>query len=212
MMATMTHEKGLTLVRTFYQQEDVLLIARSLLGKVIVTEIDGELTSGYILETEAYAGIKDRASHAFGGRRTARTETMYGRGGTSYVYLCYGIHCLFNVVTNVEGTPHAVLVRALRPLHGIEVMRKRRAPNRFTTHGPGTLSQALGIRMEHNATDLVNGNIRIEDHGVVVPSKAVIISPRIGVDYAGADSLLPYRFRIASSHASLLPLTGKSVE
>lgn len=211
-MATMTRGIGRTLDRTFYQQEDVLLIARSLLGKVIVTEIDGELTSGYIMETEAYAGITDRASHAFGGKRTARTETMYGPGGTSYVYLCYGIHCLFNVVTNVEGTPHAVLLRALRPLHGIEVMRKRRAPNRFTTHGPGTLSRALGIRMEHNATDLVNGNIRIEDHGVIVPPKEVINGPRIGVDYAGMDSLLPYRFRIASSQAALRSIKGNRVE
>ena len=137
---------------------------------------------------------------------------MYGPGGTSYVYLCYGIHCLFNVVTNVEGTPHAILIRAIHPLQGIDVMRKRRAPNGSTTRGPGTLSRALGIRMEHNATDLVGGNIRIEDHSVVVPPMEVMIGPRIGVDYAGTDSLLPYRFRIASSQASLRTLNGSSVE
>jgi DNA-3-methyladenine glycosylase len=152
-----------------------------------------------ITETEAYAGAGDKASHASGGRRTARNEPMYGQGGVAYVYLCYGIHHLFNVVTNREGTPHAVLVRAVHPLEGIDVMVQRRGRVRFSTGGPGTLSQALGIHTSQSGTDLLGTRIWIEDRGIVVPQKEVIVGPRVGVDYAGEDALLPYRFRIAPS-------------
>jgi DNA-3-methyladenine glycosylase len=110
----------------FYSRKDVELIARQLLGKVLCSNIEGDITCGMIVETEAYAGITDRASHAYGGRRTARTEIMYRPGGTAYVYLCYGIHHLFNVVTNVQDQPHAVLIRAIEPIEGIDVMLKRR--------------------------------------------------------------------------------------
>jgi DNA-3-methyladenine glycosylase len=181
--------------RSFYRNDDVVDIARALLGKVLVSNTGGKRTAGIITETEAYAGIGDRASHAFGGRRTARNEVMYGDGGVAYVYLCYGIHHLFNVVTHTRDTPHAVLVRAIHPLEGTDVMAKRRGRgSRLTTNGPGTLTQALGISTAHNGTDLLDGVIHIEDRKINVPGKLIITGPRIGVEYAKEDALLPYRF------------------
>ncbi|MEO8588508.1 MAG: DNA-3-methyladenine glycosylase [Flavobacteriales bacterium] len=182
---------------SFYTRANVVRIARDLLGKVLVTELDGSRTTGIITETEAYAGVKDRASHAYTGKRTGRNAPMYARGGTAYVYLCYGVHHLFNVVTNLEDIPHAVLIRAIRPLEGTEIMARRRSPAAATTGGPGTLSQALGIRTVHSGLDLEGDVIWIEDHGLTIPKRRVIIGPRVGVDYAGDDALLPYRFRIA---------------
>lgn len=190
--------------RSFYERPDVVTIARELLGKVIVTEFDAVRTTGIITETEAYAGVLDKASHASGGRRTARNEPMYGQGGLAYVYLCYGIHHLFNVVTNVAGVPHAVLVRGIQPLEGMEVMCARRGGTKLTTSGPGTLTAALGIRTEHSGADLLTGPIRLEDHGIRFPPEDLLIGPRIGVDYAGEDALLPYRFRVAPSRLSKL--------
>lgn len=187
------------LPRSFYLDDDVVAIARDLLGKVIVTQLHGHRTAAIITETEAYAGVNDRASHAWNGRRTARTEVMFGQGGTAYVYLCYGIHHLFNVVTNVEGVPHAVLVRAVKPVEGTAIMRERRGGN-LTTNGPGTLSIALGIRTAHTGTDLLGDAVWIEDRDIAVPRRHIIAGPRIGVDYAGKDALLPYRFRVAPSH------------
>lgn len=183
------------LPRSYYTGGDVVAIARDLLGKVLVTDFDGVLTAGIICETEAYAGAGDRASHAYAFRRTPRNEVMYGEGGTAYVYLCYGIHHLFNVVTNAADIPHAVLIRAIHPVDGIDVMRARRGNGaRFSTGGPGTLTQALGIRTTHNGTDLLSDTLFVEDRSIVVPSGVVVTGPRIGVDYAGADALLPYRF------------------
>jgi len=182
------------LSRSFYARPDVVAIARDLLGKVLVTRMDGVRTSAVITETEAYAGAGDRASHAHGGKVTPRNKVMYGRPGIAYVYLCYGIHHLFNVVTHAPGTAHAVLVRAVHPLEGREVMLQRRGGRKLTTGGPGTLSQALGIHTRHSGTDLLQDLITIEDHGISVPVDAVITGPRIGVDYADEDALLPYRF------------------
>lgn len=183
------------LPRSFYSGTDVVSIARCLLGKVLVTRFDGGSTAGIISETEAYAGPGDRASHAYAGRRTPRNEVMYAEGGTAYVYLCYGIHHLFNVVTNSSGIPHAVLIRAIHPLEGIDVMRGRRGTGaRLSTGGPGTLTQALGIRTSHNGTDLLGDTIYIEDRSITVPERIIISGPRIGVDYAGDDAALPYRF------------------
>lgn len=183
------------LPRSFYSGTDVVSIARCLLGKVLVTRLDGGTTAGIISETEAYAGPGDRASHAYAGRRTPRNEVMYAEGGTAYVYLCYGIHHLFNVVTNSSGIPHAVLIRAIHPLEGIDVMRARRGTRaRLSTGGPGTLTQALGIRTSHNGTDLLGDTIYIEDRSITVPERIIISGPRIGVDYAGDDAALPYRF------------------
>ena len=182
---------------SFYARPDVLQISRELLGKVLVSEMDGIRTSGIITETEAYAGIHDKASHAYGNRQTKRTATMFGPPGISYVYLCYGIHHLFNVVTHQEGIPHAVLVRAIEPLEGIEEILRRRKKEKLRKNicgGPGTLSQGLGIKTIHNGLDLSSSPITIEDHGIIVPEKQISVGPRIGVDYAKEDALLPYRF------------------
>jgi DNA-3-methyladenine glycosylase len=182
------------LSRSFYLQADVVKVARELLGKVLVNRSEGIVTAGVITETEAYAGEVDRASHAFGGRRTKRNEVMYAAGGFSYVYLCYGMHQMFNVVSNKQDVPHAVLVRAVHPIAGIDVMAERRRAKVLTTNGPGKVTQALGIHSGHNAIDLTGDVLYIEDRGIVVPDREIITGPRIGVDYAGDDALLPYRF------------------
>jgi DNA-3-methyladenine glycosylase len=181
----------------FYQQQDVVLIAQQLLGKELITNIDGVITSGIITETEAYAGITDRASHAYGGRQTQRNQNMYAAGGICYVYLCYGIHHLFNVVTNTNGKPHAVLIRNIKPakgLHTILYRRNKKKVDKTLSTGPGTMSQALGIRTLHNGIDLLGDTIWIEDAGINPSPKEIKATPRIGVDYAGDDALLPYRF------------------
>lgn len=196
------------LEKDFYLSEDVVQIARDLLGKYLCTKIEGKLTSGIITETEAYAGEIDKASHAFGNRRTNRTEIMFADGGVSYVYLCYGIHHLFNVVTNYKDTPHAVLIRAIKPVDGIETILKRR--NILTKEnvkdflskdkknkiagGPGTVSQALGIKTKHTGLDLTGNVIWIEDRGLKINKKDIIAGPRVGVDYAGEHAKWPYRF------------------
>jgi DNA-3-methyladenine glycosylase len=141
------------LKRSFYTRDNVVAVARELLGKFLITRIDGVLTSGMITETEAYGGISDRASHAYNGRRTNRTEIMFAEGGTAYVYLCYGIHHLFNVVTHKKDTPHAILIRAIEPVEGIDIMVERRKKERLDfslTSGPGALSQALGIHVKNS--------------------------------------------------------------
>lgn len=183
--------------RDFYLRDDVVQISRELLGKVLCTRLGGELTSGMITETEAYRGRNDKACHANDGRRTDRTEVMYHRGGTAYVYLCYGIHHLFNVVTNREDTADAVLVRAVRPLEGVQLMRQRRdreAVEPGLTAGPGRLTQALGITTGHYGTDLRGDTIWIEDRGLDKASGEIASGPRIGVDYAGDHAERPWRF------------------
>jgi len=189
---------------SFYLRKDVVKISRELLGKYLFTNIDGIFTGGIITETEAYNGEVDRASHAFGGRRTNRTEIMYGEGGHAYVYLCYGIHSLFNVVTNKNGIPHAVLVRAIYPVEGMDQMRIRRKRSKASDAelciGPGTVSQALGIHFKDSGKSLLENEIWIEDKGLKIPAKEIIVGPRIGVDYAGKDALLPYRFRVLHSY------------
>lgn len=181
---------------SYYANPDVVFLAKDLLGKTLCTRIGGVLTGGIITETEAYAGVTDKASHAYGDRRTKRTETMYGKGGTSYVYLCYGIHRLFNIVTNVKGIPHAVLVRAISPTIGIEEIIKRRGvkPSPTFCVGPGKVTQALGIDLLHNNLSLRGKDIWIKDDGVKIDLKDIQAGPRIGVDYAGEDAKLPYRF------------------
>lgn len=183
----------------FYQRTNVLAIAEELLGKLLVTHFDGETTSGRIVETEAYNGVTDRASHAYGGRRTGRTEVMFGAGGAAYVYLCYGIHHLFNVVTNTLGTPHAVLVRGIEPVEGKPIMMKRMNKEVFDTsigRGPGNVSRALGIYKQHTGFSLNENHIFIVDDGFNYLPSDIIKSSRIGVDYAGEDALLDYRFYV----------------
>ncbi|MDR3025421.1 DNA-3-methyladenine glycosylase [Chryseobacterium sp.] len=182
---------------SYYSNQDVLFLAQNLLGKVLFTDINGEVTAGIIVETEAYFGVLDKASHAYGGRRTNRTETLYSHGGVSYVYLCYGIHHLFNVVTSVKDEPHAVLIRAVEPLIGKDIMELRRnmsADKAAISSGPGSAAKALGIDKSFNKKDLDGNEIWIEDHGIQYPSDDIIKAPRIGVAYAQEDALLPWRF------------------
>jgi DNA-3-methyladenine glycosylase len=183
----------------FYQQKDVIKIAKQLLGKILVTQLNGVRTSGIITETEAYVGVNDKASHAWNNRRTKRTEIMYMPGGVAYVYLCYGIHYLFNVITHVADVPHAVLIRALEPLDGIDEMKARygKAPPLFTA-GPGSLSKALGINSILNGASLTGNTIWIED-AEEIPENMIVTGSRVGVQYAGDDAYLPYRFSIKNS-------------
>ena len=185
------------LARSFYLRKNVIQISKDLLGKYLFTKIDGVVTGGIITETEAYAGVIDRASHAFGGRRTKRNETMYAEGGTAYVYLCYGIHSLFNVVTNEKEIPHAVLIRAIYPTHGIDTMLKRRKMKEVKKNlsgGPGTVAEALGIQLTHSNSNLLGKEIWIEDKGIVVTKKEIVASKRIGVESAGEAAHYLYRF------------------
>ena len=195
------------LSKDFYIRQDVTLVARELLGKVLCTKIDGVLTSGVIVETEAYSQ-RERACHAFGGKRTARTEIFYNDGGLSYVYLCYGIHYLFNVITNNADVGDAVLIRALEPLDGIDTMLERRGMHKMEHRiaaGPGSVSRAMGIDKSHNGLDMTHREIWIEDRGISYKKAQIIASPRVGVDYAGEDAKLPWRYRLKDS-----PWTSKA--
>ena len=184
------------LEKSFYQSPDVCGVAMNLLGKVLYVRTETGVCAGMIVETEAYS-YKERACHAFNNRRTARTETLFADGGTSYVYLCYGIHHLFNVVTNEQDVAEAVLIRALEPVMGIQQMKDRRNTDRdeVLTSGPGKLSQAMGITLANNCDSLTGSDIWIEDAELILP-KEIISGPRIGVDYAGEDAQLPWRFGI----------------
>jgi DNA-3-methyladenine glycosylase len=185
------------LPKDFYQRNDVVLIAKELLGKTIFSRIDGVLTGGMITETEAYKGPEDRACHAYNNRRTARTEPMFLAGGIAYVYLCYGMYHLLNVVTAMPGTPHAVLIRAIQPTHGSEMMLKRRKKNKMVpglTRGPGALCQALGITRELNRHSFDREPLWIEQPFCMTDPFRILATPRIGVEYAGQDSCLPWRF------------------
>jgi DNA-3-methyladenine glycosylase len=184
------------LPREFYTRADVLEVARDLLGKkLVVSNRNGTRVAGIIVETEAYRGPGDRASHAYGGRRTNRTETMYGIGGTAYVYFVYGMYYQFNVVTNVAETPHAVLVRALEPVEGLPIMRRRRAGRSEyeLTSGPGRLCVALGIDRGLDKEDLLGDRVWIEEADSISPGQ-IARGPRIGIDYAGKWVTKPWRF------------------
>lgn len=184
---------------TFYKRKNVFLIAKELLGKLLVTNYNDVVTSGRIVEVEAYNGINDKASHAFGGKRTKRNEIMYAHGGVAYIYLCYGIHHLFNVVTHSKDVPHAILIRALEPIKGIDEMLRRVGKKKMDntlTRGPGNLSKALGIVTLKNGCSLCNKELFFADDGFILNKKEMMASPRIGVGYAGRDASLPYRFYI----------------
>ncbi|TVQ66161.1 MAG: DNA-3-methyladenine glycosylase [Balneolaceae bacterium] len=194
-----------SLPRSFYETDDVVSIARSLIGKVLMHEHSDGITSGMIIETEAYSGTNDKACHACNGRRTARTEVMYGEPGHSYIYLCYGIHHLFNVVTNRAGRADAVLIRALWPLKGMDIMQIRRGTRNLTglCDGPGKLTQALAITTNLNGLSLTGGALRIEDQGFQTDQNAILQTPRIGIDYAEEDAALPWRFLISKPERSV---------
>lgn len=185
------------LTKDYFLTDDVVAVARDLIGKSLFTMVDGQLAGGVICETEAYKGTSDRASHAFGGRRTKRNEMMYREGGVAYVYLCYGMHHLLNFVTNAADIPDAVLIRGIVPTHGTELMLRRTGKRKVTPDigiGPGKVSKLLGLTVADNGLSLCGEKLWIEDRSLVVPDNAILVTPRIGVDYAGADALLPYRF------------------
>ena len=181
----------------FYKRKDVVAIAKELVGKIVVTKLEGVITSGRIVETEAYIALTDKASHSFGGRRTAKNEHMYAHPGTAYVYICYGMHQMFNVVTNEKDIPDAVLVRAIEPLEGIDIMLQRTGKPKldFTlTKGPGNVGKALGIFKKHSGLHLLDDEIYLADDGFKLKENEIGISKRIGVESAFPDSELPYRF------------------
>jgi DNA-3-methyladenine glycosylase len=196
----------LILQNEFYQRTDVVQIAKELLGKFLVTNFDGAITSGMIVETEAYAGIRDKASHAWNGRFTNRTKIMYQQGGTAYIYLCYGVHSLFNIVTNKAGIPDAVLIRGILPEDGKDIMLHRKKAQKITADfgiGPGKVSQILGIHYSQSGVPVTfpvgdvatkKPLIWVENRGNVISDSEIITTPRIGVDYAGEDAALPWRF------------------
>ncbi len=191
------------LSKKFYLNADVVTTARKLIGMYLITEIGGIRTGGIITETEAYAGENDKASHAFGGRRTHRTEILFQEGGLAYVYLCYGIHSLFNIVTNKATIPHAVLIRSVFPVEGLSKIRERR--NNFKLLpakliiGPGNVAQALGIHHSDTGKSLLGNEIWLENRSIKIPESTIIAGPRIGVDYAEDDAFLPYRFSVIHS-------------
>lgn len=186
------------LPKSFYQRSDVVKIARELLGKVLFTNVNGTVTGGMIVETEAYSW-KERGCHAYGGKKTQRNAVMFEDGGHAYVYLCYGMHHLFNVVTNKKGVADAILIRALEPVEGIEEMQHRREglKNNFhLTSGPGKLTKAMGIDRKWNGKLLLDDEVWIEGGNSKLSTKNIVASPRIGIDYAGDDANLPWRFTI----------------
>lgn len=183
----------------FYQNTNVIETAKNLLGKIIVTNFNGQLTSARIAETEAYVAITDKASHSYNGRRTQRNEHMYGNAGIAYVYICYGMHHLFNVVTNKKDVPDAVLIRAAEPLQGIDIMLQRTGKIKLDntlTKGPGNMSRALGITKQHSGIKLGSTEICIYDDGHIIDAASTGISKRIGIDGAGEAIAYPYRFYI----------------
>ena len=187
---------------SFYLRNDVLKISKELLGKVLVTNWSNEFTSGRIVETEAYAGETDRASHASKGR-TTRTEVMFNEGGRAYVYLCYGVHQMFNIVTNKDGIPDAVLIRAVEPIGGIDMMLKRTGKKKLDetlTRGPGNVGKAFGFHTSQCGLLLNSDELFIADDGFKVTEKDIVTSPRIGVDYAGDHAEWHYRFYLKESN------------
>jgi DNA-3-methyladenine glycosylase len=183
--------------QSFYNRRDVTRIARELLGKGLFTRQNGKTSGGIIVETEAYSNV-ERGCHAYQNRMTNRNEFMFGEGGYAYVYLCYGIHNLFNVVTNGEGEADAVLIRALEPLEGMQAMKRRMNVDSEAriTSGPGKLTKALGIDRTLNGRPLWSRQLWLEDLGGKISADQIVRSARIGIDYAGADALLPWRFTL----------------
>lgn len=189
------------LTDSFYQRTNVVKIARDLIGKALFTNINGIITGGIIVETEAYSW-KEKGCHAYNSKKTPRNAIMFEKGGYTYVYLCYGMHYLFNIVTNRETIPEAVLIRAIEPVEGLDEMKMRRGklvnPYHLTS-GPGKLTKALGIDRKLNGKYLTDDEVWVEDVGRRIKRDGIAVGPRIGIDYAGEDALLPWRFTLKDS-------------
>lgn len=189
------------LSKSFFQGDDVVQIARALLGKSIITTFDNQFTIGKIVETEAYNGSFDKACHAYLNRNTKRTSVMFESGGIAYVYLCYGIHHLFNIVTNKKGIPDAVLIRAVEPVEGIEIMQERREMQHAKpalTNGPGKLSQALGLKTKHTGMSVLKSPIQIVENELI-DGASIQSAKRIGIEYAASHASLPWRFYLKNN-------------
>lgn len=183
----------------FFDRDDVVSIAKELIGKILLTNFDNVITSGRIVETEAYLAFSDKASHSYNGRRTAKNEHMYSAPGTVYVYICYGMHQMMNIVTNKKDIPDAVLIRALEPLEGIETMLERSGKikvDHTLTKGPGNVGRSLGIHKKHSGELIHSGHIFLLEDGNTFTEDNIVCSKRIGVESAGAHRLLPYRFYV----------------
>jgi DNA-3-methyladenine glycosylase len=181
----------------FYQRKDVVEIAKDLLGKIVVTNVGGKITTGRVVETEAYVAHVDKASHAYNGKRTLRNETMYAAAGAVYVYICYGMHNMLNIVTNDVNVPDAILIRALEPLNGIDFMLERTGKKIFDntlTKGPGNVAKAMGISKSISGLMLGNEQINIYKDDFLLFENEIGTSKRIGIESADTDALLPYRF------------------
>lgn len=193
-MNILSYEK---LTRSFYERPNVVQIAQDLLGKILFTQVEGIIAAGRIVETEAYNGREDKACHTFL-KRTKRTEIMYGHGGTAYIYLCYGIHHLFNIVTNKEGLADAILIRGIDPLMGIEEMQKRRNNHSNLGAGPGVLTKSMGLTKGQTGIGLESNEIWIANDPSAEPFN-MVTDVRIGIDYAEEDAFLPWRFYVDGS-------------
>lgn len=192
---------------SFYLRNNVVEIARDLIGKILFTHFEDITCAGIITETEAYAGIRDKASHAYGGRRTARTSIMYHQGGVAYVYQCYGMHALFNIVTGPGEVPDAILIRAIKPLFGQDKIIERLEKSQVKygiIQGPGRVSKALGIKVIHTGADLTGNMIWLGNTGIIIDPLDIICSPRIGIAYAEEDAQLHYRFNLSKRLAEVL--------
>jgi DNA-3-methyladenine glycosylase len=190
---------NMKLPESFYRREDTVAIARELLGKCLFTEIDGLLCGGIIIETEAYIGPHDMGSHSYNNRRTTKNEMMYSEGGVVYMYICYGIHDMLNVVTGLEELSHAVLIRALQPEIGIDIMRMRRNISNNDLRlcqGPGALAKAIGVNKLHNGVSLQDGEIWIEDKGIIFTDEQITAAPRVGLNIPEPYKSIPWRFYV----------------
>lgn len=194
---------GMKLDRDFYRR-DSLTLARELLGKILVHNVDGKELRGMIVETEAYLGVVDKAAHSYGGRRTKRVETMYGQPGIAYVYIIYGMYNCFNIVAREVGIPEAVLVRAIEPLGELEQMSLNRfnkpyieltkTQKKGLTNGPGKLCDAMLIDRKLDGEDLCGERLYVEEG--TEKNISIVTSKRIGIDYAEEAKDFPYRFYI----------------
>ncbi|MBC8172384.1 MAG: DNA-3-methyladenine glycosylase [Chitinophagales bacterium] len=189
------------LKKEFYTRADTVKIGKELLGKVLCSRFQNEITKGIICETEAYCGPTDRGAHSYNGRFTDRTKIMYEEGGVAYVYICYGIHHLFNIITHDKNEPHAILIRAIEPVEGFETILKRTS-RKIMDHtiaaGPGLVSQCLGFKKEHTGISLLSDAIWVED-AKPLPEKNIVKSARVGMNFEGEYKMIPWRFRIKDS-------------
>lgn len=189
--------------REFYNR-DSILVAKELLGKVLVHEIDGQRIAVKIVETEAYMGFEDKAAHSYGGKRTSRVEVMYGDPGFSYLFMIYGMYFCFNIVTNEKEKPQAVLIRAAEPVEGIEWMAQKRfersyeqltkSQRRGLTNGPGKLCRALSLDKSFNGMDLCGNEVYVEEDKS--RNLSIVTTKRVGIDYAEEAKDYPWRFYI----------------